>query len=101
MVNLNHPPDTSPKSDLRLEQKQSEAGDAEQRRHKILCMKPNPAQLVRLPGAPRPRVKAAAESSSPILTTDTISGTSRYSTIRNGFFPPKRIPRIFIASRMA
>ena len=37
--------DTSPKSDLRLEQKQSEAGDAEQRCHKILCMKPNPAQI--------------------------------------------------------
>ncbi len=52
-------------------------------------------------GAPKPRVKADAESSSPIFTQDTISGTRRYSTVFHGFEQPKEMPLIFIASAMA
>lgn len=57
--------------------------------------------LVRRTGAPRPLVSAAAESSSPILTQETISGTIRYSSSSAGLPPPKRMPRILMASPMA
>ena len=55
---------------------------------------------VRFTGAPSPRVRAAAESSSPIFTMEIIKGISRYSSIFPGCFPPKRMPRIRMASRM-
>ena len=57
--------------------------------------------LVRLTGPPRPRVSAAALNSSPILTEQIIMGTMRYSRIEPAFPPPKRTPRIRMASPMA
>ena len=57
--------------------------------------------LVLFTGAPNPLVSAAADNSSPIFTMDTIKGTSRYSIIRKGFLPPKRIPLIRMASLIA
>mgnify|MGYP007103138289 CR=1 FL=1 len=45
--------------------------------------------FVRLTGAPRPRVIAAAESSSPIFTEQVIIGISLYSNIFEDFFPSK------------
>lgn len=63
--------------------------------------KPSWQMFVRLTGAPRPRVIAAAESSSPIFTEQVIIGISLYSNIFEDFFPPSLIPRIFIASLIA
>ena len=56
--------------------------------------------FVRFCGAPSPRVRAAADSSSPILAIDIIRGTTRYSSIFMGL---RRVvmPRIFMASRIA
>jgi hypothetical protein len=45
-----------------------------------------------------PRVMAAAESSSPIIEQEAISGTMLYSTASVAFFDPISIPRIRIAS---
>ena len=63
---------------------------------------PNPIlqMFVRFCGAPSPRVRAAADSSSPILAMDIIRGTTLYSSIFMGL---RRvvIPRIFMASRIA
>jgi hypothetical protein len=50
-------------------------------------------------GFPKPRVNAAAESSSPILTEQIIMGTRRYSSILVGF--PNVIPLILMASFIA
>ena len=56
--------------------------------------------FVRFCGAPSPRVRAAADSSSPILAIEIIRGTIRYSSIFRGLRKVV-MPRIFIASRMA
>ena len=56
--------------------------------------------FVRFCGAPSPRVRAAADSSSPILAIEIIRGTIRYSSIFMGLRKVV-MPRIFIASRMA
>ena len=50
---------------------------------------------------PNPRVRAAWDSSSPILTEQIIMGTIRYSKIVPALPPPKRTPRIRMASPMA
>ena len=56
--------------------------------------------FVRFCGAPSPRVRAAADSSSPILAIDIIRGTTRYSSIFMGLRKVV-MPRIFMASRIA
>ena len=60
----------------------------------VLCFKP-----------PKPLVRAAADNSSPILTTDIISGITRYSRSAVGFcqnfFVPNWISRIRMASVIA
>ena len=68
-------------------------------------VKPTFVILVRRAGLSRPRVRAAAERSSPILTTEIIRGIKRYSIRAAGFcqnfFVPNWTYRIRMASLMA